>query len=123
MTGDAVGTGADTFVWQAGEFGTDTITDFDTADGDILNIADLLVGEESPNLDHSTNELLADDLDGAYISISIDANATITLFSDGGGSGTPGNDQVILTGYDTTGFANSAAVIESLLDGNNLVVD
>jgi len=115
------GSGADTFVWRAAESGTDVVNDFSTAEGDILNIADLLVGEEA--LDHSTDALLAAGLDGDYISISIDANATITLFGDGTGSGTPANDQIIETGFDTTGFTDSAAVIESLLGSSNLVVD
>ncbi|MDX2456170.1 MAG: VWA domain-containing protein, partial [Gammaproteobacteria bacterium] len=120
--------GADVFLWMNGDTGTDTVTDFfltdtdpDTPD-DVLNIADLLVDEEL--LDHSTDALLAAALDGDYISIATGLDTTVTIFSDGGGSGTPGDDQVIeLTGFNTTGFADSAAVIESLLGGNNLVVD
>ena len=110
------GTGADTFIWQSDETGTDTITDFDPdADGDVLDIADLLTGADG---------LQADELDGAYISISIAADATVSIYSDGDGAiaGTP--DQVIeLTGYNTTGFANSADVIDSLLGSDNLVTD
>jgi Ca2+-binding RTX toxin-like protein len=110
------GTGADTFIWQSDETGTDTITDFDPdAEGDVLDIADLLTGADG---------LQADELDGAYISISIAEDATVSIYSDGDGAtaGTP--DQVIeLTGYNTTGFTNSADVIDSLLGSDNLVTD
>ena len=51
-------------------------------------------------------------------------DATVSIFSNGDGAiaGTP--DQVIeLTGYNTTGFTNSADVIDSLLGSDNLVTN
>ncbi|WP_371230046.1 retention module-containing protein [Pseudomonas sp. QE6] len=39
------GTGADEFVWKAGDTGHDVIKDFSIAEGDTLNLTDLLQGE------------------------------------------------------------------------------
>ncbi|WP_416310591.1 retention module-containing protein [Pseudomonas sp. W03] len=39
------GTGADEFVWKAGDTGHDVIKDFNIAEGDTLNLTDLLQGE------------------------------------------------------------------------------
>ncbi|MFV3304251.1 retention module-containing protein [Pseudomonas sp. NY15181] len=39
------GTGADEFIWKAGDTGHDVIKDFSIAEGDTLNLADLLQGE------------------------------------------------------------------------------
>ncbi|WP_152224797.1 retention module-containing protein [Pseudomonas sp. SCB32] len=41
------GTGADQFVWKAGDTGHDVIKDFSIAEGDTLNLADLLQGEHA----------------------------------------------------------------------------
>jgi Ca2+-binding RTX toxin-like protein len=71
MTG---GTGADVFIWSEGQSGTDTITDFNIGEGDVLNIADLLVGENDPT---------AAELD-AYMSIASGTDTTITIFGDKG---------------------------------------
>jgi T1SS-143 domain-containing protein len=106
MTG---GTGSDTFIWQSGESGTDTITDFNPGEGDVLNIADLLVGVNNPS---------AGELDGSYLSIASGASTTITIFGDSGNA-----DQVIqLTGYDTTGLSG-VEILNNLLAGSNLVVE
>jgi Ca2+-binding RTX toxin-like protein len=63
---------ADTFVWLSGETGADTITDFSMSDGDVLSLADLLVGEDATNLDSylqfstsGSDVLLEIDVDGA----------------------------------------------------------
>jgi Ca2+-binding RTX toxin-like protein len=109
------GSGADTFVWLANESGTDAVTDFNVAEGDVLNIADLLVGENNPT---------AIELDNTYMSIAPgqDAdglqNTVITLFGDGGNA-----DQVIeLIGFDSTGLS-SVQIIENLLTAGNLITD
>ncbi|MCJ1888024.1 retention module-containing protein [Pseudomonas sp. LA21] len=39
------GTGADEFIWKAGDTGHDVIKDFNIAEGDTLNLTDLLQGE------------------------------------------------------------------------------
>ena len=41
------GTGADQFVWKAGHTGNDVITDFNAAQGDRIDLSDLLQGEET----------------------------------------------------------------------------
>jgi Ca2+-binding RTX toxin-like protein len=103
------GSGSDTFTWQADESGTDIITDFNPVEGDALNIADLLVGENNPT---------AEELDGSYMSISSGASTTITIFGDSGNA-----DQVIeLAGYDTTGLTG-VEILNNLLAGGNLITD
>jgi len=111
-TGDDIlsgGSGADLFIWTADESGTDEVIDFNTAEGDVLDIAELLVG---------VNDTSAEGLDGTYLSIASGGDTVITVFGQGGNA-----DQVIqLTGYDTTG-QSSVQIIENLLTGNNLVTD
>jgi Ca2+-binding RTX toxin-like protein len=46
------GGGADTFVFNLAEGGSDTITDFNLLEGDKLNLADLLSGATTDNLDN-----------------------------------------------------------------------
>ncbi len=102
------GSGADIFIWNANESGSDEIIDFNTAEGDVLNIADLLTGP---------NNLTAAELDGSYMSIASGSDTVITVFGSGGNT-----DQVIqLTGFDTTN-QSSVQIIENLL-GNNLLTD
>jgi Ca2+-binding RTX toxin-like protein len=105
MTG---GSGADVFIWSEGQSGTDVVTDFNIGEGDVLDIADLLVGESNPT---------AAELD-AYMSIASGADTTITIFGDQGNA-----DQIIqLNGFDTTGMSG-VQIIESLLSNGNLVTD
>ncbi|MFV2949856.1 immunoglobulin-like domain-containing protein, partial [Pseudomonas japonica] len=49
MTG---GNGADTFIWKAGDTGNDVIKDFKAADGDRLDLSDLLQGEKASTIDN-----------------------------------------------------------------------
>ncbi|MEH6638015.1 MAG: type I secretion C-terminal target domain-containing protein, partial [Porticoccaceae bacterium] len=116
MTG---GAGADTFLWLAGEAGTDTITDFNQsggaynpAEGDVLDLSALLVSEETG--------VLTD-----YLSFSSDGtDTTITVDADGLGAGTA-DQTIVLENVDLTGGGanNDAAIITSLLADSNLVVD
>ncbi|SDV07972.1 surface adhesion protein [Pseudomonas corrugata] len=46
------GLGGDTFVWQAGDTGNDVIKDFKAADGDRIDLRDLLQGESGSTIDH-----------------------------------------------------------------------
>ena len=114
------GGGNDIFVWRNGDVGTDTVSDFtagNVAGKDVLNIADLLVGEES--LNHSTPSTLAAGLSGTYLTVTVGANTTIAIKADGAG----GIDQtIVLTGYNTSA-SNSLQVITDLLTNGNLKVD
>ncbi|CAB5691223.1 Leukotoxin [Pseudomonas putida] len=49
MTG---GSGADTFVWKAGDTGNDVIKDFKVAEGDRIDLKDLLQGEKGSTIDN-----------------------------------------------------------------------
>ncbi|MFK8333315.1 immunoglobulin-like domain-containing protein, partial [Pseudomonas sp. BJa5] len=46
------GSGADTFVWKAGDTGKDVIKDFKPAEGDRLDLSDLLQGEKASTIDN-----------------------------------------------------------------------
>jgi hypothetical protein len=103
------GSGADIFIWTANESDSDEIIDFNTSEGDVLNIADLLTGP---------NNLTAAELDSSYMSIASGSDTVITVFGSGGNA-----DQVIqLTGFDTTG-QSSVQIIENLLGNGNLLTD
>ncbi|MCQ4346918.1 Ig-like domain-containing protein, partial [Pseudomonas stutzeri] len=83
------GTGADTFVWKAGDTGKDVIKDFNIAEGDRIDLSELLQGENAANiLDYlrvdtatatlqisSTGTLMADG-----------SNADVTIRLENGGS-------------------------------------
>ncbi|PYB70500.1 adhesin, partial [Pseudomonas sp. LB-090624] len=46
------GSGADTFVWKAGDIGSDVIKDFKVAEGDRIDLKDLLQGEKGSTIDN-----------------------------------------------------------------------
>ncbi|HDS1776363.1 TPA: type I secretion C-terminal target domain-containing protein, partial [Pseudomonas putida] len=46
------GSGADTFVWKAGDVGNDVIKDFNKAEGDRIDLKDLLQGEKGSTIDN-----------------------------------------------------------------------
>ncbi|WNI08596.1 retention module-containing protein [Pseudomonas putida] len=46
------GSGADTFVWKAGDIGNDVIKDFNKAEGDRIDLKDLLQGEKGSTIDN-----------------------------------------------------------------------
>ncbi|WP_256124694.1 immunoglobulin-like domain-containing protein, partial [Pseudomonas yamanorum] len=46
------GAGADLFVWKAGDLGNDVIKDFKAADGDRIDLRDLLKGESDSTIDN-----------------------------------------------------------------------
>ena len=46
------GSGADTFIWKAGDTGSDVIKDFKAADGDRIDLRDLLQGETGSTIDN-----------------------------------------------------------------------
>lgn len=113
MTGN---TGSDTYLWLAGDAAgapTDTIIDFDTAEGDVLHLSALLEGEtgSAANLDTFLNFAF----DGNNTEITVDTNGAVA----GGDTQTIVLQDVNLV----TGAANDAAIIQSLLDSGSLVTD
>ncbi|MFD3213815.1 immunoglobulin-like domain-containing protein, partial [Pseudomonas sp. LR_7] len=46
------GSGADSFVWKAGDLGNDVVKDFKLAEGDRLDLRDLLQGEKGSTIDN-----------------------------------------------------------------------
>jgi Ca2+-binding RTX toxin-like protein len=84
------GSSADTFVWQAGHSGNDVIKDFNSSQGDRIDLRDLLQGEESTSditqylrVDTATSTLLISstgvlnaDASNADVSIKLENNGT-----------------------------------------------
>ena len=123
MTGNG---GADSFIFDAstmnadaldadantGGFDTDTITDFnDTADGDKLDLSDLL-----PDAANAGNleQYLSFEKDASGTLIKVDANVSGTV------------DHVIkLENLDLTNDRNNSDtdIIKNLIDGNHLIID
>jgi len=119
----------DTFKWQAGDDGVvgtpavDTITDFELGDfanlgasaqGDVLDLSDLLNGEESGSLDNC----LSFEYDGANTIASIDP--------EGNGNVTTNATQTItLQGIDITSnnTLTDTQVIDNLIANQNITVD
>lgn len=112
LTGD---TGSDTFKWQAGDGdavtpAVDTVTDWTNGDN-VLDLADLLQGENSGNLTD-------------YLSFSWDgANTTITVKSTG--SDGVVDQQIVLQGVDITSSNSltTSQIITNLMDQSKLVTD
>ncbi|MEZ0209753.1 MAG: beta strand repeat-containing protein, partial [Methylophilus sp.] len=127
------GAGVDVFKWDSGDEGVagnparDTITDFNKATvaqgGDVLDIRDLLQGENPGNLQN-------------YLHFEKSGSDTIVHISSNGGfandahnvsgSFSSGNttQQIVLSGVDiTTGQSNDAAIINNLLAQQKLIVD
>jgi Ca2+-binding RTX toxin-like protein len=118
------GDGADLFVWQAGdEFNLsnisaqDTVTDFNIEQGDVLDLADILVGEESGDLadyihieDNGVDTVIELKPEGA----GGDVKQTITL------QGTTLADMG-LGGFDTS--TQQAEIINKLVQDGHVNVD
>ena len=122
------GGGVDTFRWELSDKGTtgapatDVITDFDPAavGGDVLDLRDLLTGEQ-----HVSG---AGNL-ASYLHFEVVGGNTIIHVSDNGAFSngfSPAKDvqRITLTGVDLVQtFADDAAVIQNLLTNNKLIVD
>ena len=110
------GAGEDIFVFNSadGSGSTDTITDFSLTEGDVLNFADFLQDESD------TGVVLAN-----YLNVNFDnatGNSTITVDSDGAGGYT--DLTVVIQGVDLSALGiDQAAILQSLIDSNNLTVD
>ncbi|PCK04095.1 MAG: hypothetical protein COA42_19555, partial [Alteromonadaceae bacterium] len=114
-------TGADTFFWLAGDEAqpdtvdttqTDIVMDFNTGEGDVLDLSDLLQGESETAA--SLDNFLNFEKDGTDTIIHIDI--------DGDGSGTDWS--IRLEDVDLGGDVNSdQTIIQTLLDNHNLNSD
>ena len=119
------GAGSDTFHWDSTDQGTaaspvtDEITDFTVGvGGDVLDLADLLQGEEnSPLTDYVTVEYGNFDGDG-------DSETRLNIDTDGGSIFQP-TQQVTLEGVDLTegGTLSDQDILNNLLADGNLDVD
>ena len=115
------GAGIDIFALELGDEGAvgapaiDTIDDFTVgAGGDILDLSDILVGEDLGNLDN-------------YLNFSFDAgtgNTTINVDVDGDNGVFENSQQIVLTGVDLTagGTLTDQQILDNLLP-NNLIID
>ena len=121
---------SDVFRWELTDRGTqgspatDTVNNFSAgtagSGGDVLDLRDLLQGEDHNVGTGNLNRFLSFELSGG--------NTVLHISSTGGFSGgyaAAKEDQTItLNGIDlVTGYANDQAIIQKLLDDNKLIVD
>ena len=108
------GSGADTFIWKAGDLGQDVIKDFNIAEGDRIDLRDLLQGENDGNIlnylhmDTATSTLQIN-TNGALNADGSNANVTIHLENNGA--------PVDLSAYGST----SADIINALVGQQELI--
>jgi hypothetical protein len=62
------GKGADTFVWKAGDVGKDVIKDFSVAEGDRIDLWNLLQGETNATLQNFVRLVTADGVSALHVS-------------------------------------------------------
>ncbi|MDH2421082.1 VCBS domain-containing protein [Cobetia litoralis] len=111
------GDGADTFQWLSGHdinseggMATDTITDFSVADGDVIDLSDLLQSNEDADTLSSFLHFESDGEGGTNIEISVD-----------GSDGSNITQEINLQDVDlTSGGDTDTQIIQSLLDSNSL---
>jgi Ca2+-binding RTX toxin-like protein len=122
------GVGVDTFRWELADRGTtsapatDVITDFNPAavGGDVLDLRDLLTGEQHVS---GTGNL------ASYLHFEVVGGNTIIHVSDNGAfsngfSPTKDVQRITLTGVDLVQtFTDDDAIIQNLLTNNKLIVD
>ena len=130
LDGGAADGVSDVFRWELSDRGTqgtpalDTINNFGTATagagGDVLDLRDLLSGEEHNTGTGNLIRFLSFELSGG--------NTVVHVSSSGGFSGgyaaAQEDQRITLTGVDlVTGFANDQAIIQQLLTDGKLIVD
>ncbi|NHH87270.1 Leukotoxin [Cobetia sp. MB87] len=111
------GDGADTFQWLSGHdinseggMATDTITDFSVADGDVIDLSDLLQSNDDADTLSSFLHFESDGEGGTNIEISVD-----------GSNGSNITQEINLQDVDlTSGGDTDTQIIQSLLDSNSL---
>jgi Ca2+-binding RTX toxin-like protein/lipopolysaccharide export system protein LptC len=84
------GKGADTFVWKAGDVGKDVIKDFSVAEGDRIDLWNLLQGETNATLQNFVRLVTADGVSALHVSANgmlgqpgAKGNADLTIRLDG----------------------------------------
>ena len=98
------GSGADTFVWKAGDVGKDVIKDFKPAEGDRLDLSDLLQGEKGSTIDN-------------YLKITtVDGVSTLQVSSEGKLNAAGGTANADVT-IKLEGVNWSNTTINSLISG------
>jgi CshA-type fibril repeat protein len=123
------GLGADTFRWTLSDRGTaglpavDTVSDFSNATngGDVLDLRDLLVGENHASGIGNLGDYLHFERSGADTVVHVSTNGG---FAGGYSSGAE-DQRIILSGVDLTsgGSLTDAAIINDLLQRNKLPTD
>ena len=89
MTRYGGGSGADTFVWRHGDLGNDIIRDFNAAEGDRIDLRDLLQGENDGNIlnyltvNTSTSTLL---ISTSGVLNATGSNADVSIRLENGGA-------------------------------------
>ncbi|MGD9834785.1 MAG: beta strand repeat-containing protein, partial [Piscinibacter sp.] len=121
------GTGADVFAWALADRGTtavpavDTITDFNVATpatgGDVLDLRDLLSGENLGNLAN----FIHFSTDGTSTTIQISSTGAFS----GSNYGTATDQTIVLQNVNlfSGGFSSDQQIIQDLLNKSKLVVD
>jgi Ca2+-binding RTX toxin-like protein len=116
------GDGIDIFALESGDEGivgvpaVDTIADFTLGvDGDVLDLSDMLQGEDLASLD-------------GYLNFSYDGasgNTTISVDSDGSSGSFESVQEIVLSGIDLTanGTLSDQQILDNLLNNGNLIVD
>ena len=116
------GSGADIFRFESGdEIGnpTDTITDFNVSEGDVLDISDMLTGLTGVTLS-GDNAADAQSLgSGGYLNFSYDGSkTTLTIDMDGQDASSGEVQTIIFNNVDLTSYGSSdAQIIQNLLNG------
>ena len=116
MTG---GVGADTFKWNFGDQGTvttpahDVLTNFNSTQGDSINLSDLLQNEAGADLTH----YLHFEVSGADTTISISSSGVF----NGSNYATATDQTIVLSNLNLTG--GDAAIIDQLKNNGNLITD
>ncbi|MDX2350650.1 MAG: type I secretion C-terminal target domain-containing protein, partial [Porticoccus sp.] len=110
------GTGADIFQWNLGDEGTnstDTITDFNVGEGDVLDLTGLL-GTVTPEDGATLDDYLSFFQDGLDTVVSVDV--------EGDGSGT--DMTIVLENFDSAALGGSdAAIIDNLISTDSINTD
>jgi Ca2+-binding RTX toxin-like protein len=102
------GSGADTFVWQSGDLGNDVIKDFNSSEGDRIDLRDLLSTVDEADLSNY---------------LRLDTDSSSLLISTTGAFGTGGAADITIKVENAGGNVyNSSDAISSLIAGGDLLI-
>ncbi|OQX36979.1 MAG: hypothetical protein B0D91_07865, partial [Oceanospirillales bacterium LUC14_002_19_P2] len=112
------GTGADVFRFKSGDEGTtaapafDVIEDFNRAEGDVLDLSDMLVGESAATID-------------AFLDLStvVDNGVTSTQIAVKDSANGQTVQTIKLDGVDLSSLGSEADILNNLLNNGNLDID